>query len=218
MKIEPQKATSKNFNFEMKPLLVLDINGVLCRKVPKDYKGPTDLDLSGYKVILRPGCREFLEKCYQNFTVGFFSSTTYKNAGPILGSLLTPEQDKTTLFKWFRDRTSLDPNWTLGPDGRRVSSHHSWGSDISLPQIKLKDHSTVKRLTSVFESPFINRDRTFDWTNTIVCDDSIEKLRFNPRSNCFVVPSFVEHDNELDTLFERIEGQFSLIKDQTGHI
>lgn len=214
-----------------KKLLLLDIKGVLCRTVDPE-EDLVDLKLGRYNVIFRPGCREFLAKCYQHFTVGFMSSTTYKNAGPILEALLTKEQQKKTLLKWFRDRTSLDPNWELWnmeklypeneiwivrsgeEESRRISSHQSW-SDFPFAGIQIKQHSTVKRLSSVLESPSVNEKRIYSWRNILICDDSAEKLRFNPKLNCLIVPSFVGGDDTvLENLFDQIQHQFEIIGEQ----
>ena len=205
LKIECGNRIVGRFNFAMKRLAIFDINGFLCQKVPKDYEGPVDLELQSYKVILRPGCGEFLSQCYERFTIGFFSSTTYKNAGPILQELLTQEQDKATLFKWFRDRTSLDLDWM-----REISSDPSWQLDLFVG-MKLEKHSTVKRLSSVLETPFLNDDRIYSLKNTLICDDSAEKLRFNPKANCLVVEPFTgeRDDTVLSTLVDEIDRRFS---------
>lgn len=85
-------------------LLVLDINGVLCCKV----KTGGNIKLNAYEVKFRPHVKEFLDYVYDNFTIGFFSSTTKPNAKAILDSLLSVEQANKTLFYWFRDRTKAD--------------------------------------------------------------------------------------------------------------
>ena len=90
----------------MNKLLLLDINGLLCCKVPKGQ----GLPIKSYDVLLRPYYKEFLDWCYCHFDVGYFSSTSKTNAMLILNYLLTTEQkNKTTLF-WFRDQTQPDPH------------------------------------------------------------------------------------------------------------
>lgn len=173
--------------------LLLDINGLLCCKLSKD-ETPDEtlelLELKAYKVIMRPGAREFLEFCYKNFTVGFFSSTTYPNANAILEKLLTSEQKSATAFRWYRDRTHLDPNY---------------GKDSSTTQ-----YDTIKKLSDVFDSPTINADRKYHTGNTILCDDSTTKTRFNNPRNVLMFEPFKgdASDKVLLGMMESLEKKF----------
>ncbi len=45
-------------------LLLLDINGLLCRKMPKNSQ--SHIKLNSYDVDIRPGCHDFLNFCYDN--------------------------------------------------------------------------------------------------------------------------------------------------------
>lgn len=163
-------------------LLLLDINGLLCCKLSKQDEINENLEileLSTYKVAMRPGCHEFLEFCYHNFTVGFFSSTTYPNANAILEKLLTSEQKKATVFKWFRDRTRFDPDPTTPYD-------------------------TIKKLEDVFDNPSVNSDKKYHSRNTLLCDDSKVKTRFNDPINIVIFEAFKgEEDDQV--LFEMMK-------------
>lgn len=169
-------------------LLILDINGLLCNKVMPPKAGEPEtpipeglevLQLDYYKVVLRPGVREFLARCYDEFTVGFYSSTTFPNANAILEVLLTDEQKKATAFRWYRDRVRFDP---------------AYGSGIEVDK-----HSTVKRLEDILENAVVNWHRRYNWYNTILCDDSQKKTRFNPNHNVVLISKF-ENDPSDQTL------------------
>lgn len=181
---------------KMSRLLLLDINGVLCCKYKKHNDQLSEskcdlLELKSYTVILRPGYREFLNFCYENFTVAFFSSTTYHNANAILEKLLTPEHKSKTLFRWFRDRTRLDPHYGINPE--------------------IKKHDTIKKLEDVFNCPLINEDRKYGPGNTLLCDDSVQKTRFNEPKNVVIFPKFKGNPNDrvlikmTKTLLDRFE-------------
>jgi hypothetical protein len=147
---------------------------------------------------MRQGYQDFLEKCYEEFTVAFFSSTTQRNAGPILKKILTPFQKKRTLFFWYRDRTALDPNWK-----------------ISHPFIKI--HSTIKPLWYVWDNPIINENRKYSPNNTLICDDSLMKLRLNHPQNCITVDPYLENEEEKDVLanlWNTILDRFELLNQQ----
>lgn len=187
----------------MPRLLLLDINGVLCCKQRyisdlSEHINQLSLEpkcellkLKSYTVMLRPGYREFLDFCFEHFTVAFYSSTTYSNANAILNKLLTSKQKNKTLFRWFRDRTQLDPDFGQNP--------------------KIMKHDTVKKLVDVFNCPLINEERKFNYDNTLLCDDSEQKTRFNPDKNIVIFPEFTgdPHDQVLNkmtkTLLERFD-------------
>lgn len=169
-------------------LLILDINGLLCCKMPKSYPNTEleILELKSYKVLMRPGYREFLDLCYNNFTIAFFTSTYEGNANAILKKLLTAEQQKVTAFKWFRDRTHFDP-------------------DSSTP------YNTIKKLQDIFDNPVINADRKYHSSNSILTDDSPTKTRFNDPKNIVICEPFTgkEEDHVLFELFELIMDKFN---------
>lgn len=156
-------------------LLILDINGLLCCKIPKNAIPPDNLPYiicPSYIVVFRPYYREFLEFCFANYDVGFFSSTTYANATVILDKLLTEQQNRSTVFQWFRDRTR--------------------------PDLELGGYATIKCLSDVFrEYPnwnYTKKDMTSG--NTLICDDSIQKLRYNHRENMVIVDIFTGNDDD----------------------
>jgi len=168
-------------------LLLLDITGLICRKVPHDQAGPNALRLKHYSVEPRPGYQEFLQTCYERYSVGFFSSTTATNANPILNLLLTEEQRAATILFWFRDRTHYAPG---------------------------QGHETVKVLKDLFENPIANQEREWNEHNTLIVDDSIEKMLRNPSNNYLIIKSYEgdPNDSELSELLVRIQTRFEYIK------
>lgn len=175
-------------------LLILDINGLLCCKISKNSTNLEVLKLGFYDVILRPYCREFLDYCFDNFTVAFYSSTTYKNANIILDKLLTSTQKSQCLFRWFRDRTRLDPDYG---------------------KIKgITPFDTIKLLKDVFENASLNEDRRITENNTVICDDSMRKMRFNSSDNVIIFEEFKGNstDNHLKEMIRKIETKFYVLK------
>ena len=173
---------------EVKPLLILDISGLLCCKVPLENSHKS-------KVILRPHVRQFLEACYATYTVGFFSSTTFKNANAILKGLLTTEQESQTLFRWYRDRTQFDPEY---PTNRFI-----------------KVYDTVKYISDVLNNPLVNMNRLYNYQNTIICDDSLHKVRFNPKANVVLVPKFEIPGGYSESARGRFESTGGNVEDNT---
>jgi hypothetical protein len=176
-----------HFKMNNNRLLVLDINGVLCCKMPKNSIISEQLELlelKRYTVIMRPGYREFLDFCYDNFTVAFFSSTTYSNANAILDKLLSSEQKSRTAFRWVRGRTHFDPDY--------------------LNDSQTTFHDTIKKLSDIFDNPIINDKRKYNESNTILCDDSEVKTRFNEKKNIIIFKPF-EGDENDNILFEMMK-------------
>ena len=178
-------------------MLLLDINGLFCRKVLPPYpEGPIaggleTLQLSAYRVEIRT--REFLAACYDQYTIAFFSSTTEYNGSVIVEALLTPKQKAATAFFWYRDRTRLDPDF--GKDDR------------------VEWHSTIKILDDVFANPQVNCKRLYGPHNTVLCDDSAFKTRFNNPYNIVVAESFggLVDDSGLGPILDKIEDRFIML-------
>ena len=201
---QPSNQTSKqpsdDENDSKKRLLILDMNGLVCRKIYKpdyDEDNPVSdkyerLELGSCYVFIRPDVRDFLEKCFELADIAFWSSTTYYNAKHILDHILTESQQSNVIFKWYRDRTKLDP--TYGID--HVTNNYD----------------TIKDLNDVWDSPVINRNRFYNSSNTIICDDDHKKVRLNNKDNIIMVTTFDPWESEYDNtvmndLLEKIEDQ-----------
>ena len=152
-------------------LIILDINGLLCHKerLPQseiDAMPDSDEYLKRRIYIVRKhtDVDKFLEWCFDNYHVAFWSSTTSYNAKPIIDQLLnTSDIPKRAKFIWYRDRTRLDPDYGVNND--------------------IKEHDTVKTLSDVWSHPYVNQYRLYSNTNTLLVDDSARKTRFNHPDN-----------------------------------
>jgi len=175
----------------MTKLLILDLNGLLVSKQPqKLFDCRYQVQKCGsYYVYLRPNVHEFIDQIMDLYDVGIFSSTTYKNAQPIV-ELLFKDKHKQLKFKWFRDRTEFDPD--------------------------SQDHATVKELDRIWRNSAVNWHRKYSNKNTLLCDDDHTKLRFNDKKNYLVVPKFdptSKFDLVLDDLLEQITDKFTDMAD-----
>lgn len=167
-------------------LLLLDINGLLCKKVAKNINTNLQtIDLHSYRVILRPYYKEFLHFRYTHFHIGFYSSTSQRNADIILKGMLTENQMHDTCLFWFRDQTKLDIEST-------------------------NEYDTVKPLNDVYHyfNGFFNK------TNTLLIDDSYQKIRYNDMNNILLCHQFkgVESDTHLIELMSMIVYRYDMIK------
>lgn len=174
----------------MAQLLILDVFGVLCAKLPLEEKTalPVLLQTKHYQVVSRPHLREFLAAAFSQYTVAIFSSSSYQNVSSVLEKLLSGRQQKSLIFLWTRDRTHLDPQ-----------GEHPY--------------STVKRLSDVLDNPVINSAGKYTWRNVLLCDDSTSKLTVNPPGSTLVCEPFTgaANDPHLSQLLGKIGASFAAL-------
>lgn len=194
-----------------KKLVVLDINGVFCRKLNQKEvaklkasgKGkatsrdsaPRVFAFKGGRTIggveFRQGDQEFFQTLFERYHVAIFSSTEQRNAERILNQV---KNKKRFEFLWYRDRTRFDQDDQ--PEG----------------------HETVKMLRDIYDNPVINRGRQWSDRNTIIIDDSITKVRFNNPKNVLIVRSFTgageSEDGYLSEVLQMIEEKFTALDNQ----
>jgi len=141
----------------------------------------------GKEIIFRPDTFRFIEEVYSKYNIGFFTSCTYKTMKRILGSLLTEQQDYDTIFKWSRDHTHLDNE-----------SPCPW--------------DTYKLLSDVWDNPVVNPNRYWNKYNTLMIDDSPNKMRYNPPENWMAVRSFNGEDDSMLEYLPTIDAIFSSLE------
>ena len=146
-----------------KPLVIFDLNGVLCYRHDDDTMD-CDFVVEGRSIVLRPGCRDLLEEMYKNYDIGFFTSMTAKNGLPLLKTMLSRTQLSKTKIMWFRDRTRID-----------------WENE---------GYKTVKNLVDIVDNPINNWDNKLKLQDILIIDDDRVKVRFNNPDNYLIIDSF----------------------------
>lgn len=183
-------------------LIIFDINGILCIKT-KEMFDETSIERPCYWVTPRPGAKDLIETLMNTngMNVAVWSSTTYPNASVMLEAAIGKELIGRLKFFWTRSRTELHPNW---------------GKDETITE-----YATVKNLERVWDHAFFNRK--FCWKNTIIVDDSWDKMSQNNSINCIVLdPYSLEKDDaswDTDAHFS-ISSRFNLLpfmKDSISH-
>lgn len=180
---------------QTKPLILLDVNGLLCLKIkPNDPRYITTEKLSFppyYDVIARPGIKELLAKLAEKYTLGIYSSTTYKNINEILG-LLYGKDKRPFLFIADRELTKNDPDYGTDPT--------------------INEYDTIKVLSQIWENPTRNYKRIWNSSNTLLIDHELKKLRFNAEQNILIVDEFnpqTESPADLEKLIQMIDEKIS---------
>lgn len=187
---ESTETFSLNITSTVRPLLVLDISGVLCLKHKKYINSNSSnlqlIRINKYWIQLRPGLKEFLDFCYNNYDIGFLSSTPNHNGEEMIRHILSYNQIRDTIFFWYRDHTYIDREFP-------------------------NSYETLKRIGDVLDNPIINRNNNYHWNNTIICDDTFTKVRFNPPENVVLVKPFDGdlQDIELQDLIVKLPQMFA---------
>jgi hypothetical protein len=87
----------------IKPLLILDVNGLLIyRTVDRIPNVQHHFKSNGRFVYYRPYWKEFLNFCFKNFQIAFWSTSTSKNCFDIINDLVVSFQEKP-IFTFFQD-------------------------------------------------------------------------------------------------------------------
>nr|QBK90886.1 MAG: ctd-like (NLI interacting factor-like) phosphatase [Pithovirus LCPAC201] len=202
--VSPKSGLSKNSTHKKHQLVILDMNGLLCMKVPNNsnYLPPNPevktIKIKNYILYIRPGIRDFMNRLLKIYKVAIFSSTTEKNLISSLGVILGNQIMKRLVFIWDRSRTRHDPDYRM---------------DRSI-----KSHQTIKALKDVWENPIINPWKFWNKTNTICIDHDYMKLRFNKSENIIISQEWgikltKDKSQKLPELEEIIKRKFDQLAD-----
>ena len=104
-----------------KPLLVLDIDETLLHSTWEQLNQQADFCYKGRKVYLRPHLHDFMDFCFQHFTVGIYSSAKAEYAKYLLKKVVCD----LNKFHFIRTRAHC----------RKIYKNEGWGD----MEIYLKD-------------------------------------------------------------------------------
>ena len=170
-------------------LIILDVNKLICYRLrlinlseeikswAKSIGQKVIIQNDKYVIYLRPYIEEFLTFCFNYAEVGFFSSAYYKNINLIIKIILN-NYVKLGLYSKVK---------------------FIWGRYHTHPDQDGGNLNTIKLLSDVFKSSSINPpsvrnltwdNRLYSFKNTIICDDSHNKVRFNPKNNILIIKSY----------------------------
>ena len=104
---------SQSFRIQIQPLLVLDLNGILCHRIRR-YKEPADacptsyrktlFHVAGTPVIPRPDVTDFLQFLDRHFCLALWTSAKRKTATALVRELVPPQIAERLLFIWGQNR------------------------------------------------------------------------------------------------------------------
>lgn len=149
-----------------------------------------------YLLLKRKGLELFLQFCFENFNVGFWTNGMHAYGNAILDKILTTEQKTQTIC--FVGRVSEDQNFTkykksVWKKGRgktlKISSTHF--------KAPTTNHKQGKNLCDIY-----NKEITKN--NTLLIDDAGYNKAQNAQ-NAILIPEFEEDTQDDNTLFLLID-------------
>lgn len=153
-----------------KPLLICDINGILCHRVRRDpypdikYRESTK-KVSGTPIIPRPGLNEFLELLSQHFCLAIWTSAKPKSAQALVKAIVPSHIQ--LVFVWAQNQCHVQ------------QSQDDEEDDL----MDERNAVFVKSLSKVY-----TRYPLWNSTNTLLIDDSREKILPQDVGNLFQPP------------------------------
>jgi hypothetical protein len=170
-----------------KPLLILDVNGILCHRIRYPDPNPdvpfrsAAKSVAGTRIILRPRISEFLEFLCEHFCLAVWTSAKAKTARSLLKVIVPPGIRNKLLFVWAQKHC------------QRQSATDDGEAD---------DRNTVfvKSLDKVY-----NRFPIWNSSNTLLMDDSPEKCPEKDTLNTLHPPSMhgkqrISHESTFDSM------------------
>jgi len=169
-----------------KPLLVLDLNGVLC-----DRGTYATRDSKQKKSINRPHAASFVRWCYERFEIGVWSCAKKDNMD------LSLFEGRDLVMCWDqRKSTSLWPRTsTVSPQKplflKEIES--LWAATFDAP--KDEDLGVSGDWRRKVEKPPSKLTR-YDASTTVLVDNHLEKFERNPLGSCVLVPTWTASDED----------------------
>jgi hypothetical protein len=181
---QSQTTTLYKAIIHVKPLIVLDLNGILCHRVRYNIKNnnitqqssyrPSCANISNTDVIPRSDLHEFLTLLHDNFCLAIWTSATRKTAKLLVKALFPQNIQERLLFVWHRNFCTLVETTS----GSTASENNSTNEEEQGEGRKDDNITAMKYLSKVWSAYPL-----WDSTNTILLDDSPEKCRHEFRGN-----------------------------------
>jgi hypothetical protein len=167
----------------IQPLLVLDLNGVLCHR-SRWNKEPMNIQLrpsigtmAQTAIIPRTDLDDFLRFLDQHFCIAIWTSAKRRTAKRLVNMLIPDDIRQRLLFIWGQNdcEAGRDRSSTSGPCTTKTVAVSANDNDDGVDESDGEDETTIfeKRLDKVWKAfPFWSAD------NTLLIDDTREKCVF----------------------------------------
>ena len=153
-----------------KKLILLDLNGILILKSNKPFDFHKSIQVfKKVWYVIRNGCIQFLERLFECFHVGIWSSARYTNVDFVLKTI---EKLAKKEFPFYIIRAQEESYIEV--------SH----------KIYRPDKPTVECIFKPLIAIWAHESREFNPSNTLLIDDSPFKGCVNPIENCIYLDSF----------------------------
>lgn len=174
-KLEEVREIVEEYIEMSKSLIILDVDDLLVRRAYRfvpDGENPDEwIEVGKYYIKKRKNLIQFMDELIsRSINIGIWSSSVYQNMDPVLKAIFPKHIHDKILFILDRSYCDLDPDYGINPT--------------------IKSYATVKNIDRIISNPVYNRERFFNIGNIIIVDNSLTKLRFNPKENNIVIEDF----------------------------
>ena len=189
-------STPKRNTIYIKPLLVLDLNGILCHRVREANQSVKQTSryrqsigrIANTEIIPRSDLNPFLKYLHRHFALAVWTSATIKTAKTLVKMLFPQDIRNSLVFVWHRGVCNLINSADIDDDGNRKKKKrrkHYKSEEEAIDRADPTIHSSgnhyedlvaIKSLSKVWSSYPL-----WDHTNTLLFDDSPDKC---PKQFC----------------------------------
>lgn len=212
----PNNVTPKHNTIYIKPLIVLDLNGILCHRVRDNQTIIANNNststrcrssigrIANTDIIPRSDLLQFLQSLHQHFALAVWTSATAKTAKALVKMMFPEDVRVALLFVWHRGYCNLVKREEVENGGKRKKKRRKKNQllkDDSIaddPDSDAQTNSTTTTLSNDHQDDMIaikslSRVWTtypiWDETNTLLLDDSPDKCPRRFRGNAIHPPS-----------------------------
>lgn len=180
-----QQVENSQMETAARPLVILDINGVLMLSTHRPVARATPSEMANKKYLYyRPHMHEFLEYLFEHYNVAFWTSQMRHNAEETLRKILTPEQIQKLLFVWTRTECLLYPDYSSKKPIEKVFEH--FARDKVDPHKTVIVDDSIEKMTTMdyfmhIKSYLLPRDD--DQELLIIRDKLNQRLTYNAKNH-----------------------------------
>lgn len=211
----PMLPSRKQNTIYIKPLIVLDLNGILCHRV-RESKSPTSASkqtsctrhrksigrLANTEIIPRSDLTAFLQFLNRHFALAVWTSATAKTAKALVRMLFPENIRKGLVFVWHRSFCNLVKSEEIDDEGRRKKKRrrkngNSLGEDADIHNSSSERNAHSSNTLNEHHQGLVavkslskvwSSYPIWDQSNTLLLDDSPDKCPRRYQSNAIHPP------------------------------
>ncbi|KAL9181422.1 hypothetical protein ACHAXT_010227 [Thalassiosira profunda] len=163
-----------------KPLIVLDLNGILCHRRrahtqqfnPNTIYRPSVGHVANTEIIPRSDLNEFLTLLHDNFRLAIWTSATRKTARELVRLLIPPEVRERLVFVWHRSFCNLVDSKSGAAEASSAKTEGSGATQADGQRKRRKRRRTTSRIEKL-----CNADDTESTTTQTLSHEDVTAVK-----------------------------------------